>query len=256
MSSSNIIKLHNLRPQKVVVGQAPASPRTAVARAQSRLQDATADSDRNEQGLVDESQILATKAEAENILMMARAEADALIEEAHQKAQEMQLQARQEGYQKGYEEALASAKTGLLESVERIAEVSKNTAADMASILNTLEEGLIDLALAIAEKVVHKRLSEDRNLVISMVQGAMEYVDVMDVLRIRINPEDLETFRTHWEQGFIEVSGRNVDLIPDSRVQLGGCVIDTKGSVVDAQIETRLAEIERSFRAELDGSMR
>ena len=254
MSYSNIIKLHRLQPQKVVVGKPVIDAKPAVQMAHQ--EDSINTSEAETANLADNTLVIAARSEAERILSKAHVEADALIEEANQKAEEIRLQAQEEGYHKGYEEALSAAKTGVLESIERISEMANNTAADMSCILNTLEEGVVDLALSIAEKVVHKRLAEDRSLILSMVEGALEYVDVMEVIRIRINPEDLGILRSHWEQGYINVSGRNIDLVSDPRVQLGGCIIDTTGSVVDAQIETKLAEIERAFRSELDGSAR
>ena len=259
MSYSNIIKFHNMRPQRVLVGQG--STRVASASALERYHDdqnagtlfdregATAEA-------VERARALPWMGEAEDILRIARAEAKAILDEANSKAEEFLLRGREEGYQKGYVEGLAAARTDVLDDVRRIAELARNVAVDMSWILSTSEEAVVELALSIAEKVVHKRLTEDRDLVVSMVKGALEYVDLMDVIRVRVNPEDLEILRSYWEDGQIGAGSKNIELTADPSVEVGGCIIDTNSSVVDAQIETKLAEIEKAFHSELEANAR
>ncbi|MCL5264142.1 MAG: FliH/SctL family protein [Chloroflexi bacterium] len=259
MSYSNIIKLHNLRPQKVLVGQGVTRgvAATAVAR---RNDDRGAASplcgEEGPSGLAEQTRALPWTGEAEDVLRIAQAEAKAILDEANDRADEILLQAREEGYQKGYVDGLAAARTNVLDDVRRIGELARNVAVDMSWILSTSEEAVVELALSIAEKVVHKRLAEDRSLVVSMVNGALQYVDIMDVIRVRVNPEDLEILRSYWEEGQIGAPGKNIELASDPSVQVGGCIIETNSSVVDAQIETRLAEIEKAFHAELEASAR
>lgn len=258
MSYSNIIKLHRIQHQKVLVGQWVPSARCVGADGlQNEGQEPGSEriGDGGTAGAADHRQDHAA-AEAQDILNKARAEAKGILQETNRKAEQIRLRAKEVGYRKGYQEGLNQAKTATSENVRRIAELAKNACVDMSAILNTLEEDIVELALSVAEKVVHKRLAEDRSLILSMVQGALEYVDLVEVIRIRVNPEDLDLLRSHWERGHVDVLGRNVELAPDSRVQVGGCVIDTKSSVVDAQIETKLAEIEKAFRSELEGNAR
>ena len=93
-------------------------------------------------------------------------------------------------------------------------------------------------------------------MVMSMVKGALEYVDLVDVIRVRVNPDDFDVLRTYWEDSKGSAGARDIELSADPSVQLGGCIIDTKGSIVDAQIGTKLAEIERAFLSDLNASSR
>ncbi|MDA8186941.1 MAG: FliH/SctL family protein [Dehalococcoidales bacterium] len=259
MSYSSIIKLHKLRSQKVMVGPPPPSKKatTYVTRQDQTCQTGASHLEHDDApGLEERTQTLPWTGEAEDVLRIAQAEAKAILDEANDRADEILLQAREEGYQKGYVDGLAAARTNVLDDVRRIGELARNVAVDMSWILSTSEEAVVELALSIAEKVVHKRLAEDRSLVVSMVNGALQYVDIMDVIRVRVNPEDLEILRSYWEEGQIGAPGKNIELASDPSVQVGGCIIETNSSVVDAQIETRLAEIEKAFHAELEASAR
>lgn len=259
MSCSSIIKLRSLRDKKGVVVPGASSPKFARSLPsivpdleQSRGQSgAETTSD-----LPEQSQAVSWVDQAQEVVRRARAEAQAILEEANGKADEVRQQAYRDGYEKGYTQGLAEASTEASVHIQHIAELARNAAVDMARILRTSEEGVIELALAVAEKVVHKCLVEDRSLIVSMVKGALECVDVLEVIRIRVNPEDLEILQSHWREEQFGAIGTDVELVPDASVQIGGCIIDTRKSIVDAQIEAKLAEIERAFRSELEAGPR
>ncbi len=253
MSYSNIIKLHNLRAQKTVVGRGSAGRRPGAG---FPLKDEEGTHSPGESGIAGHHQTIAWNADPQDLLRMARAEAETILLEASSKAEEVRLQAYDEGYHKGQTDGLDEARATASEHTHRIAELAETVATDMTRILNNSEEGIVSLALAVAEKIVLKSLEEDRALVVAMVKWALEQVDLVDVLRIRINPEDYEILRAYWENGQIVSGGGKFDLTPDPRVQIGGCIIDTNKSVVDAQIGTKLAEIEQAFRSQMDASAR
>lgn len=199
---------------------------------------------------------MAWTADPRELLKMARAEAEMILSEASSKAEEVRLQAYDEGYQKGHADGLDEARAAAAEHMNRITDLAESVAADMTRIMNNAEEGVVRLALAVAEKIVLKSLSEDRPIVVGMVRWALEQVDPMEVLRVRVNPEDYDMLRSYWEDGQIGSGGGKFELMPDARVQVGGCIIDTNKSVLDAQIGTKLAEIEQVFRSQLDASSR
>ncbi|MCL4533640.1 MAG: FliH/SctL family protein [Bacteroidetes bacterium] len=251
MSSSSIIRPRGLHQGKVLVGlmAMDASAQGAAGRLYSITRGLATVSGA-------QAQMLASMPQVEDVRGKAEAEAESTLEQARREAEEIHARAYEKGYQKGRADGLASAKTEALADVRRISELARNAAVDIAAIYRSSEEGIVELALSIAEKVVHKRLAEDRTLVLSMVKGAMEQLDATHVLRVRVNPEDLAYLQPYWDEGQASTGGRNIELAADPHVQVGGCVIDTSSSVVDAQIETELAEIDKAFRTELGARAR
>lgn len=188
------------------------------------------------------------------ILARAQAEGETIVRNAEAEAENVRQQAYEEGFEAGHTDGTVAARAEALEHIKRIGELARNAAVDIPCILRNMEEALIGLALTIAEKIVYRRLAEDRILVVSMVKGALDSADVMEVMRVRVNPEEIETLRPYWEEQ--QWGDGRIDLVADPSVQLGGCIIDTRSSVMDAQIDTKLAEIDRALRAELDASAR
>ncbi|MCL5961959.1 MAG: FliH/SctL family protein [Chloroflexi bacterium] len=258
MSCSNIIKLHSLRTQRVLVGP----HRTGRSPGFTAFPGRTGDQPIYDPGEIADResgepvQAVGWVAEAQDIVNQARSMAEVILDESRNKSDEVRQLAHQEGYQAGYSEGMVAARSDILEHSKRIGELARNAVVDSAGILGSLEEGIVDLALAIGEKIVNRRLAEDRSLVLSMVKGALEYVDVMDVIRVRVNPEDLEVLRSHWEESQGNSTAKQIELAADAGVEVGGCIIDTRSSVVDAQIRTKLDEIEKAFRSELNSSTR
>ncbi len=242
MSYSNIIKLHKIEG-KTVVGQ------------NSREIESDNGYGRGSKKTAAGHQAITWASDPQDLLKMARAEAEAILSEASSKAEEVRLQAYEEGYQKGRTEGLGEAKVEALEHTTRIAVLAESVAADTAKIFAHAEEGIIRLSLAIAEKIVLKSLAEDRSLVVAMVKWALEQVDIVEVIRVRVNPEDYDIIRPYWENGQLGSAGK-YELMQDSKVQVGGCIIDANKSVVDAQIGTKLGEIEQSFRSHLEACAR
>jgi len=250
MSCSNIIKLHTLQPQRVIIRAeiTGAKSESGSGRPGPSQNRSLAYQQNGSAGFADHPQVELALSQAQEIVNRAKADAEAIIEEANEKAKQVMV----EGYEKGYAEGMATARADALKDIQRIAELAANAAADMSRITLASEEGIVELALSIAEKIVGKSLAEDRTVLVAMVKDVLERLETMDVLRVRVNPEDLEILRPFWEEGVITQTGRGIDLVADPRVQMGGCIIDTSTSVVDAQIKTKLAEIERSFRPDLD----
>lgn len=258
MLSSNIIKGHSVHPRKIMIGLMLPKGRTLAAARSPRVNGKSAPGglDGGEGAPDLASPTMAWTPEAEEVLARARVEAEAIVKEARNKAEDICTKAYEKGFEKGRADGLARATAEMQTDVRRISELARNAAADAATLYNNSEEGLVELALSIAEKVIYKHLAEDRSLVLSMVKGVLQQLDATSVTRVRVNPEDLEYLQPHWEEAGLVPGGRSVELAADPRVQVGGCVIDTDNSVVDAQLKTRLAEIQKAFDGEMSAHAR
>ncbi len=253
MSFSNIIKLHNLRSQRIAVGPSPFGRRPSALPLQEQggNSEVAYYSTGGPADISDGRQVLSWIADAREVVRSARGEADTILEQANGRAEETRLQAYKEGLESGRAQGLAAAQKEAEADIQRIAGLARNVATDMSRVLLNSEEGIIELVLSVAEAVVQRTLAEDPAVIASMVRWALEQVDTMEVLRVRVNPEDLEVLRPLWEDGGLGPGGNKIELAPDPHVQPGGCIIDTNSSIIDAQIKTKLAEIEQAFRAQL-----
>ena len=82
------------------------------------------------------------------------------------------------------------------------------------------------------------------DMAVNVVRAALEEMDARTAVRVRVNPEDAELLRRRWAQVVPPgIAAERIELQPDERVRSGGAVIETTHGEVDAQIESKLAQL-------------
>ena len=156
---------------------------------------------------------------------------------------------RQEGYAQGFAQAQAQA---VLETQHRIAEFTRNQGDEAAQRLaavfaatslqlqqseQAIAQGVLELACEVARQVLRQELSVNPNVLQPAVREAlgMLLADSKSAV-VRMNPLDLEVLE---EPLRAEFSNLSLTLLADARVDRGGCLVESAGTVVDASVEKR-----------------
>ena len=156
---------------------------------------------------------------------------------------------RQEGYAQGFAQAQAQA---ALETQQRIAEFTRSQGEDAARRLAALftstdlqlqqseqaiAQGVLELACELARQVLRQELSLNPNVLLPVVREALGLLltDSKSAL-VRMNPLDLEVLEEPLRAEFASLS---LTLLADARVDRGGCLVESAGTVVDATVEKR-----------------
>lgn len=225
-----------------------------------------------------ETMISASKAEAERIVRDAgekagrelarkgaegdekkrRAEEDAaaIVAEAEKKASEIEAgalaefeQKRQEaedaGREAGREEGYAEGKAEVGRLIERVQVILERAQNLRTEILADTEQQIVDLALLISRKVIKTISESQKAVVLQNIAQALKKVKARGVIMIRVNIADLRLTTEH-SKTFIQMmeGAKDVQIVEDSSVDPGGCVIETDFGEVDARISSQLAELE------------
>lgn len=174
--------------------------------------------------------------------------------------------ARHEGLQQGYQEGFKAGKAdGIRVAYEEAAAATQAEVARFTSELDGTghliseamqrwyadsEEKLAELAVVIAARIVGKELATEPDTILAMTRQAIAEVTHASAARIRINPFDAPAIAEHQDAIMaVAPSLRNVEIVKDARIQ-GGCVIDTEGGIVDASVDSMLAEALAAIRGE------
>jgi len=183
--------------------------------------------------IIEEAEIRAKKIEEET-----KKKGLVLIAEARNKAVS---EGREEGYRKGEEEAKRL--------VERL-HIILNAAIDKRKkIIDSTERQLIDLVLLISKKVVKVISEKARAVVIANVKESLKKVSRDTEITIRVNTKDLEITTKHKNIFIKMVEGlEKVTVEEDSRVDPGGCIIETSFGDIDARIQKQLGLLEERIR--------
>lgn len=140
------------------------------------------------------------------------------------------------------EAALAEARAeyeGVVETF-RAATTSLQSAVDREVELATSE--LIDLATAIASRIVRREIHRDDDYVLRLVRRCLGKVLQPSVVRVRLHPEDRDRVAGAAASLVGESDTRHqLAFEADRRVERGGCVVEIPEFIVDARRDTQLA---------------
>ncbi|MDR2160231.1 MAG: flagellar assembly protein FliH [Treponema sp.] len=195
----------------------------------------------------DQAQSLKRQAEDEAEKIVAEAEKKAAgIEAASRAAFEAERKdAEERGRIAGREAGFAEGKAEVERLIQRTQTVLERAQDKRAEILAETEQEIIDLVLLISRKVIKIISENQRTVVISNVIQALRKVKGRGNIIIRVNMADVKLATDHMKDFIKLVEGsKTIQVVEDSTVDPGGCVIETDFGEIDARISSQLAELE------------
>ncbi|MEM9253746.1 MAG: FliH/SctL family protein [Planctomycetota bacterium] len=210
------------------------------------------------------------EAKAAEIVGDAEAKAKALIDAAHgqgfeQGKAEGHEQGLAEGREIGRQEALAAKAEELAQLVAAWADVAGQWDGYRRELEREARETVLDFALKLGERLVHRLVDVDRSVVVDQLGAALSAVlEPMDV-RVLINPADRPTLEEAMPELLAEFAQfEHIKLVDDGDVGRGGCVVSYGQGEVDATLDTQLRRVlevilpghrERAGEASADASI-
>jgi len=194
--------------------------------------------------------------EAQSLKRKAQDEADKIIAEANRKAAQIEADSRaafeaerkdaeDEGRVAGREMGFTDGKAEVERLVERTQTILQRAQDKRAEILEETEQEIISLVLLIAKKVIKVISENQRSVVISNVVQALRKVKGRGNIIIRVNMVDLKLTSEHTKDFINLVEGaKSVQIVEDTSIDEGGCVIETDFGEIDARISSQLMELE------------
>lgn len=173
----------------------------------------------------------------------AEREAEAILLKTREVAQQIEQDAYREGYAKGRAEALDEVRCRFEPLEALLRDASQQVASTHQAVIANAEDELLDLAIAVAERVLRSELGARREAVIPIVRAALETAGSRRIMAIRINPDDCEHLAEH--RGELVGGLESARLIPDSAISPGGCVVEIETGLIDARLESQLQEAAR-----------
>lgn len=106
------------------------------------------------------------------------------------------------------------------------------------------ERDVVQLALAIARRILARELSVDPDAMRGLVLGALERLRSQEISRVRVNPAQQPAVTACLRQ---TVTDHTVEVIADPACEHGAVVFETERGSLDASVESQLQEIERGL---------
>lgn len=160
----------------------------------------------------------------------------------------------QDSYQRGLQDGKNLAERGLLNVFKSMRTASEDLQQLREKVLRDSEDDLLALVIAVAKRVVHQEVAQDRQVVLRVIRAALQNLSENDDLVIRVHPDDQALLTTSQNQALQrELAGFTFSLRPDTSLQPGCCQVETALGTVDASFDAQIEEIYRRMQEERTG---
>ncbi len=156
-----------------------------------------------------------------------------------QRAREAHAAGVREGEAAGRSRAAAE----LQPVLDRLARSIEELAGMRARLRREAEAGLIQLALAIARRVLRREVMVDPEALHGLVLAALEKLQSQEKCRVRVHPSHAAALAARLG----EAGGRGIEVAPDAGCEPGALIFETERGNLDASVESQLREIERGL---------
>jgi flagellar assembly protein FliH len=158
----------------------------------------------------------------------------------------------EEAYAKGVRDGLEQAEKQFGDSSQALAEAVAEVSRLRETLARNSRQDMLRLVMAIAEQVILREAKADPEVVLHIIENALQASVRSDSYRIRVNPADLDIVTEKKPLFFASMSGlKNLVIEPDPAVTAGGCQVESELGEVDATLETQLDAIQKALDDDL-----
>ncbi|MGE5404856.1 MAG: FliH/SctL family protein [Candidatus Saccharibacteria bacterium] len=185
------------------------------------------------------------RGEATVLISNAKDEAQVIMADAQEEAERIKASALDQGHREGlqiaFRETDEQRKKARLESEQLIAAGAKQK----SELIQSAEPEIVNLALAVAAKVMAREIKIDPTIILDIVREALKLAGEANNVRVMVNPDDADTVKYFVPQ-LIEPDQNlgDITIEGDRRIDQGGCLVETEKGIVDARIQTRRFNVE------------
>ncbi len=191
------------------------------------------------------------KKEAEQAASTARSEASQILKSAREEAERLGEQSRVDGFAEGLKRGESQGLEKFNGVVENITGVLNGIQKEREQLLKSSEKEILDLAFAIARKIIHQELSVNPDIVQRNVRAALSKVTAQKTVKVLVNEDDYTLIESHRDEILSCIKGVDeISIVADSFVGKGGCMIEAELGNIDATVESQFDEIKRALEEE------
>ena len=149
--------------------------------------------------------------------------------------------AKAEGMREGESRARASISEELDRERKRIADVLAQFENERVEYYSKVESELVQLALSIAAKILHREAQVDRMVLASLVRIALQKLQQSTNIILKVPVGETAI----WQKYFQDITGLQV--FEDEALQANDCILETEVGSAHLGVDAQLKEIEKGF---------
>lgn len=182
-------------------------------------------------------------------------EAQQLLKKAKNEAEAIQVSARELGYNEGKTQAESEYAQLINDNNNALSRVMEEIASGRQTLLDEVEENIIDLCFDIIKKMATMDRAKDGDIFKGIIKKTLAQMDMEGKLILRLSVEDIERFFPEGEATFhLGDSLVKVSVVEDSTLRSGDTIVETETEAITAGIDSQMKNIELAFRQQLGKS--
>ncbi len=173
------------------------------------------------------------------------------LEYSPEELQEQVQSAYERGFQDGQQTTqmtFAEEFSKFQEWIRNIDQVTEELTSEFHRNMKALGQVIVPLAIQVARHILNREVQQNPEIVEQQVKKALDYIDNEQIFEIRLNPRDVEILNAVRSRlAGSEPKLEGVELVPDSSVSPGGCIVESSVGRIDATFESQLRKIQENL---------
>lgn len=211
------------------------------------------ESDNSQLKQISEDVLHAAKQEADEIVNKAHDEAEQLRAQAYDESEQIKQSAQEEGYQKGYQEALAAAQ----EEIARQQDALRQQQLDFETEIRTTKDNLmketetkmVEILCEMISNVTGIMLDDYQSVLFYMVNHAMEDMDDGKNFVIKVSSEDYKEIVSQKENIYgAQNPNISIEIFEDAKLEPLQCLIETDNGIVNLSLDVQLKNLKTALK--------
>jgi flagellar assembly protein FliH len=162
---------------------------------------------------------------------------------------ELEREAFMKGYAQGERSGAEAAAHRGEATLRRLAQTVEDLAGLRTELILKTERQVVELALGIAARVLHREIALDRELLVAMARIALERLGENTAATIRLNPEDYALIGAKLQAS----DSSMVRVVADPLVSSGGCLVQSDFGLIDVGIDAQIGEMASALAVSAPG---
>jgi hypothetical protein len=116
--------------------------------------------------------------------------------------------------------------------------------AERRDYFSRVESDVVQLALAIAAKILHREAQVDPMLVAALVRVAIDKLHDGSSVSVRVSPAEAGRWRAFLAN---PLNGSTIEIVEDAHLGVADCILETELGSANFSIEAQMKEVEQGF---------
>ena len=130
------------------------------------------------------------------------------------------------------------------EEAVKIREALELFQVERKDYFSRIESDVVQLALAISAKILHREAQVDPMLVAALVRVAIDKLHDGSSVSVRVSPAEAAKWRTYLAN---PLNGSKIDIVEDAHLGAADCILETELGSANFSIDAQMKEVEQGF---------